>query len=90
MVGWHHRLKGHECEQIGDSEGRGSLACCGPLGCKKRDTAECLNKQVGFLTPHSNSVPKANASLAYPSPGPGKKPTVSPAVEGVRRVLCKE
>ena len=26
MVGWHHRLKGHEFEQtLGDSEGQGSL-----------------------------------------------------------------
>ena len=29
MVGWHHRLNGHELEQApGDSEGQGSLACC--------------------------------------------------------------
>ena len=29
MVGWHHRLNGHEVEQtLGDSEGQGSLACC--------------------------------------------------------------
>ena len=28
MVGWHHRLNGHEFEQIlGDSEGQGSLVC---------------------------------------------------------------
>ena len=28
MVGWHHRLNGHEFEQVpGDSEGQGSLAC---------------------------------------------------------------
>ena len=31
MVGWHHRLNGHEFEQTpGDSEGQGSLACCSP------------------------------------------------------------
>ena len=31
MVGWHHRLNGHEFEQIpGDSEGQGSLACYSP------------------------------------------------------------
>ena len=30
MVGWHHRLNGHEFEQTpGDSEGQGSLACWG-------------------------------------------------------------
>ena len=29
MVGWHHRLNGHEFEQArGDSEGQGNLACC--------------------------------------------------------------
>ena len=28
MVGWHHRLNGHESEQTpGDSEGQGSLVC---------------------------------------------------------------
>ena len=38
MVGWHHRLKGHEFEQaLGDSEGQGSLACCSPWGCKEFD-----------------------------------------------------
>ena len=31
MVGWHHRLNGHEFEQsLGDGEGQGSLACCSP------------------------------------------------------------
>ena len=31
MVGWHHRLSGHEFEKTpGDSEGQGSLACCSP------------------------------------------------------------
>ena len=39
MVGWHHRLNGHEFEQVqGDSEGRRSLACCSPWGCKELDT----------------------------------------------------
>ena len=31
MVGWYHRLNGHEFEQaLGESEGLGSLACCRP------------------------------------------------------------
>ena len=31
MVGWHHRLDGHEFAQaLGDGEGQGSLACCSP------------------------------------------------------------
>ena len=33
MVGWHHRLNGHEFEQTpGDSEGQGNLVCCSPWG----------------------------------------------------------
>ena len=33
MVGWHHRLNGHEFEQTpGDGEGQGSLVCCSPWG----------------------------------------------------------
>ena len=29
MVGWHHRLDGHESEQaLGVVDGLGSLACC--------------------------------------------------------------
>ena len=44
MVGWHHRLNGHEFEQTpGDSEGQGSLACCSPWGCKQLDMTELLN-----------------------------------------------
>ena len=39
MVGWHHRINGHEFEQTpGDSEGQGSLACCNLCGCKESDT----------------------------------------------------
>ena len=35
MVGWPHRLTQHKFEQApGDSEGQGSLACCGPWGHK--------------------------------------------------------
>ena len=37
-VGWHHRLNGHEFEQnLGDSEGQGSLVCCSPSGHKESD-----------------------------------------------------
>ena len=36
MVGWHHRLNGHESEQtLGDGEGRGSLGCYSSWGCKE-------------------------------------------------------
>ena len=43
MVGWHHRLNGHEFQQaLGDGEGQGSLACCSPWGHKELDTTERL------------------------------------------------
>ena len=44
MVGWHHRLNGHEFEQtLGDSEGQGRLACYSPWGHKVSDKAGKLN-----------------------------------------------
>ena len=44
MVGWYHRLNGHEFElALGDDEGQGSLACCSPWGCKELGTTEQLN-----------------------------------------------
>ena len=39
MVGWYHRLNGHEFEQtVGGSKGQGSLACRSPWGRKELDT----------------------------------------------------
>ncbi|MCH2999854.1 hypothetical protein K3W68_14695 [Listeria monocytogenes] len=44
MVGWHHRLNGHEFEQApGVGEGQGSLASCSPWGCKELDVTEQLH-----------------------------------------------
>ena len=44
MVGWDHRLNGHEFEQaLGDGKGQGSLACCSPWGHKESDWATELN-----------------------------------------------
>jgi len=38
MVGWHHRLSGHEFKHIlGNSEAQGSLVCCSPWGRKESD-----------------------------------------------------
>ena len=45
MVGLDHWLKGLEFERTaGKSEGKGSLACCSPWGCKELDTTLRLNK----------------------------------------------
>ena len=44
MVGWHHRLDGHEFEQaLGVGDGQGSLGCCNPWSRKELDTTEGLN-----------------------------------------------
>ena len=41
MVGWHHRLDGHEFEHApAHGEGQGSLACCSSWGLKESDTTE--------------------------------------------------
>ena len=44
MVGWHHRLNGHEFHQIpGDSKGQGNLVCCSPWCHKELDTTKRMN-----------------------------------------------
>ena len=41
MVGWHHRLSGHEFESsLGVGDGQGSLAYCSPWGYKESDKTE--------------------------------------------------
>ena len=51
MVGWYHRLNGHEFEQApGVGDGQGGLACCSPWGRKESDTTERLNRTG--LPPH--------------------------------------
>ena len=53
MVGWHHRLDGHEFEQApGVGEGQGSLVCCSPWGRKALDMTEWLNQTDGFFSSH--------------------------------------
>ena len=44
MVGWHHRLDGHEFEQaLGVDDGQESLECCSSWGRKESDMTERLN-----------------------------------------------
>ena len=41
MVGWHHRLNGHEFEQVlGVGDVQGSLACSSPLGHTESNSTE--------------------------------------------------
>ena len=44
MVGWHHRLDGHESEQVPEvSNGQGTLESFSPQGHKESDISEQLN-----------------------------------------------
>ena len=50
MVGWHHRLNGHEFEQAsGVGDRQGGLACCSPWGHKESDMTEWLTWTDGFM-----------------------------------------
>ena len=51
MVGWHHRLNGHEFEQAtpGVGEGQGSLAYCSSWGRKESDMIERLNNSKEII-----------------------------------------
>ena len=57
MIGWHHRLDGHEFEQApGVGDGQGSLACCSPWHCKEFDTTEQLNWTDWTTKPLTNAI----------------------------------
>ena len=58
MVGWHHRLNGHESEQIlGDSEEQGSLVCCSPWGHKESDMTEQLrNNKFQYIVKETSKL----------------------------------
>ena len=53
MVGWHHRLNGHEFERApGDGEGQGSLVCYIPWCHKVSDLTEQLKTTMGQSKTH--------------------------------------
>ena len=57
VVGWHHRLDGHEFEHVpGVGDGHWCLVCFSPWGCKESDTTELLNW---------NYVSSNTAGIAY-------------------------
>ena len=56
MVGWHHRLDGHEFEQaLGVGDGQGSLACCSPWSCKTWTWLSNWTELISFTTLWFNS-----------------------------------
>ena len=45
MIGWHHRLDGHEFEQApGVGDGQGRLGCCSPWDCEELGMTEEPNR----------------------------------------------
>ena len=73
MVGWYHRLDGHEFEQVpGVGDGQGCLACCGSWGHKESDTTERLNyySPVAQMAEHLSVVRETRGSI----PGLGRFP----------------
>ena len=58
MVGWHHRLNGHERGQtLGSGEGQGGLVCCSPWGHRESDMTWRLNNNNRFLQVTASLVP---------------------------------
>ena len=49
IVGWHHRLNGHEFVQaLSDGEEQGGLSCCSPWGLKESETTERQQQQLSL------------------------------------------
>ena len=49
MAGWHHRLSGHEFEQIlGDGKGQGNLMSYSPWGRRELDMTEQMNSKKKY------------------------------------------
>ena len=49
MVGWHHRLNGHEFEQAqGVGDGQGGLVCYSPCGHKESKATEQPNNVTAY------------------------------------------
>ena len=68
MVGWHHRLDGHEFEQTpGNRDVQGSLACCSPWGRKDLDMTERLSSHTRIWV---LLVSEANGPHVHVYPGP--------------------
>ena len=69
MVGWYHRLHGHEFEQApGVGNGQGSLACCRPWGRKELDVTQQLNNMfiIYAISAYAGSVaPTQLVGLTY-------------------------
>ena len=70
MVGWHHRLDGHEFEQTpGVGDGQGSLACCSPRVSRVGHNRVTEQQQQvlgsGLLPPKLGFVPSSRETVGW-------------------------
>ena len=66
MIGWHHRLNGHEFEQtLGDGDRQGALACCSPWGCKESTVGSTEKTGVATMKTVWNVFKKLNLNQNY-------------------------
>ena len=62
MVGWYHRLDGHECEKApGVGDGPGRLACCSPCSRRVRRLSDRNDTESFHLFMHLPSSHLVNA-----------------------------
>ena len=72
MVGWHHRLNGHEFEQARvDGEGQGSLVFCSPWDRRESDMTERLHSPFS-LSCIGEEMATHSSVLAWRIPGTGE------------------
>ena len=65
MVGWHHRLNGHEFEQTPRNSGRQrSLECCSSWGLNESHTTEQLNSS--YNNAHVVSIKEKKIKVMKP------------------------
>ena len=78
MVGWHHRLSGHELVwTLGVGDGQGSLGCCSPCDLKELATTGWLNNNN-----------KQSISVSHPSSRSNL--TTPEGYQNSRRFTCLE
>ena len=81
MVGWHHRLNGHEFEQtLGDSGGQRSLACYSPWGRKESGHNLATEQQNCRIL----QVLVGKAPWVHPEPNKNQKAYILPQCTAIR------
>ena len=90
MVGWHHRLDGHEFEQTpGEGEGEGCLVCCSPWGRKESGTTQQLNNNSCWHRERIQTIPSwFELQALLLSPGERKHLWAGLSNRRISAILC--